>query len=363
MKEHKMSKELALYENARQALSEVVRVDEVQDIRSKAAALAAYARQAKDRELVDKATEIKLRAERRAGELLASMKARGERRDRGRPAEDNSRSETTISEETEDKKTLEDLGLSKDQSSRWQALAALPPNKFEERVEEAKRHAVDSLDLTPSDRAAIKKERRAERERDLAEIQRVLPEEKFGVIYADPEWRFEPWSRESGMDRAADNHYPTSETDQIAMRAVPSISAKDCVLFLWATVPMLLDAFLVMEAWEFEYKSHVVWVKETVGTGYWFRNKHELLLIGTRGNIPAPAPGTQWFSVVEAESGEHSEKPEIFLTMIEEYYPNLPKIELNRRGPPRAGWSAWGNQVEESPAPSDGAEEIEGEQR
>ncbi len=64
------------------------------------------------------------------------------------------------------------------------------------------------------------------------------------------------------------------------------------------------------------------------------------------GNIPAPAPGTQWPSVVEAPVGEHSAKPEIFLQMLEEYFPNLPKIEVNCRGKPRDGWAAWGNEVE-----------------
>ena len=90
------------------------------------------------------------------------------------------------------------------------------------------------------------------------------------------------------MDRAADNHYPTSILEAIKVRDVPSISAPDCVLFLWATVPMLPHALTVMAAWDFNYVSHYVWNKDRVGTGYWNRNKHELLLIGTRGEIPAP---------------------------------------------------------------------------
>src|SRR5262249_3399022 len=70
-----------------------------------------------------------------------------------------------------------------------------------------------------------------------------------------------------------------------------------------------------------------------VGTGYWFRNNHELLLVGTRGKIPAPAPGTQWNSCQDYEVGKHSEKPERFLVMIEEYFPNLP----SRPGAPGMG--------------------------
>jgi N6-adenosine-specific RNA methylase IME4 len=74
--------------------------------------------------------------------------------------------------------------------------------------------------------------------------------------------------------------------------------------------------------------------KDRVGTGYWFRNAHELLLVGTRGNIPAPAMGTQFTSCIEAPVGEHSAKPELFLTMMEAYFPTLPKIELNAAARP-----------------------------
>jgi N6-adenosine-specific RNA methylase IME4 len=193
---------------------------------------------------------------------------------------------------------------------------------------------------------APKAERRAAREIELAAKQTALPDKRYGVILADPEWRFEPYSRETGMDRAADNHYPTSPTDIIAARPVGNIAADDCVLVLWATVTMLLDALAVMEAWGFKYKSHTVWVKDRIGTGYWFRNQHEILLVGTRGNIPAPAMGTQSPSIVNAPVGEHSAKPARFLELIEAYFPTLPKIELNRRGPPRSGWDAWGNETD-----------------
>lgn len=64
-------------------------------------------------------------------------------------------------------------------------------------------------------------------------------------------------------------------------------------------------------------------------------------MVGTRGNIPAPAPGTQWRSVIEAPRGRHSEKPEKAYELIESYFPNLPKIELNARKA-RPGWDAWG---------------------
>lgn len=189
----------------------------------------------------------------------------------------------------------------------------------------------------------VKKQVRSIRELSLAAKQKGLPDKRYGVIYADPEWRFEPYSRKTGMDRAADNHYPTSATAEICQRfsELTAISADDCVLFLWATAPMLPDALAAMQAGNFTYRSHAIWRKDKVSTGYWFRNMHELLLVGTRGAVPAPAMGEQWQSVIGAEVGRHSEKPAVFYELIEAYYPNLPKIELNARRA-RPGWDCWG---------------------
>jgi N6-adenosine-specific RNA methylase IME4 len=104
---------------------------------------------------------------------------------------------------------------------------------------------------------------------------------------------------------------------------------------------MTPQAIEVMAAWGFGYVSGAVWVKDHAGTGYWFRNRHELLLVGTRGHIPAPAPGTQWDSVIEAAVAAHSEKPTAVYELVEAYFPNLPKIEINARKA-RPGWDNWG---------------------
>mgnify|MGYP006266980761 CR=1 FL=1 len=211
------------------------------------------------------------------------------------------------------------------------------------RLDEGARKAVLADDRPEH---AIKKHMRAEKEKELADNVRDLPNQAFGVIYADPPWRYVTIS-ENGMDRSAENHYPTLDTDTICLLDVPSISAPDCILFLWATAPMLQDALRVMADWEFDYKTQFIWVKDRLGMGYWNRSRHEILLVGTKGNVPAPAMGTQWPSVIDAPLGAHSEKPELFLEMIEEYFPTVPKIELNRRGLPRSGWSAWGLEVED----------------
>ena len=214
-------------------------------------------------------------------------------------------------------------------------IAELPAEQQEQIIE------------APRPDQAIKKVMREQKEKELAHksIEQSLEweEEVYGVIYADPPWRFDTFS-ENGMDRSADNHYPTMTTDDLVELDVPA--ADDCVLFMWATAPMMDQALWVMECWGFEYKSQIIWVKDRIGTGYWARNKHEILLIGTKGNVPAPAMGTQPPSVIELPVGKHSEKPYMFGDMIEALFPTTPKVELFCRTP-RKGWSSYGNEIEQ----------------
>jgi N6-adenosine-specific RNA methylase IME4 len=251
--------------------------------------------------------------------------------------------------------TLAEQGVDKHLADEARKLAAMPADKFEADLAKTVAVAVAAVDgskevitAARADSHREKKEQREGKERQLADKIAALPEAKFGVILADPEWKFEFWSEKGQTNSSAENHYPTSALDVIKARDVPRIAAEDCVLFLWATVPMLPQALEVMAAWGFGYVSNFAWVKDRIGTGYWNRNKHELLLIGTRGKVPAPAPGDQWVSALEAEVRKHSEKPAVFYELIEAYFPNLPKIELNARGPARPGWQTWGLEAAEA---------------
>jgi N6-adenosine-specific RNA methylase IME4 len=115
---------------------------------------------------------------------------------------------------------------------------------------------------------------------------------------------------------------------------------------MWTTNQHLDVAIDLMRLRGFRYVTNYCWGKDKIGLGYWNREKHELLLIGVRGDVPCPAPGRQWESLVITPRHEHSAKPECFLEMLEQYFPTLPKIELNRRRPPRPRWDAFGNEVE-----------------
>jgi N6-adenosine-specific RNA methylase IME4 len=215
-------------------------------------------------------------------------------------------------------------------------VAKLPPEKQREIAKQPPAQA----------KGVVKSEMRAKRESEFSKATKAASEKigsaLYGVIYADPPWRFEPRSRITGMDRAADNHYPTMTVDDIC--AIKPPAAPDCALFMWATAPMLLEALDVIDAWGFTYKTHLVWVKDRVGTGYWVRSQHELLLIATRGNVPAPAPGQQYASVIDAAVQKHSAKPIAFAEAIEEMFPTARLLEMFARES-RAGWDVWGNEV------------------
>jgi len=241
-------------------------------------------------------------------------------------------------------------GTCLDQGNEIDALIKLPEKERTRLIKQALDYQKDSKKKKPSAKTTLKQLKRDANEKKLGEKQLALPNKKYGVIVADSEWDDKVWSRETGMDRHASNHYPTSDAEVIASRPVKDIAAKDCVLFSWTTNQHLRIAIGVLEAWGFEYKSHYIWRKPKISTGRWNRSVHEVLLIGTIGNPPCPAPGKQLNSVIDAPAGKHSAKPEAFLEMIEQYYQTMPKIELNRRGPPRPGWDAWGFEAEHKEA-------------
>ena len=329
-----------LYETACRALAAAVCVDEVKSVLDVSVALKAYARQAKNRDLEANAVVLRERGERCLGEILIEAKKVGQIAE-GRPGNGSEKVPFP-------RVTLAEADIDKKLSARAQKKAGISAAAHEAMIAKMREEIVSgrrSLDTLKVATTSEKQDRRERRERELAGKILALPDKRYGVILADPEWRYEAYSRVTGLNRAPDNYYPTSETATISARRVHDLAAEDCVLFLWATQAMLPDALHVIAAWGFTYKSQFIWRKiypgQQTGIGHWSRSVHELLLIGTRGDIPGPAPGTQFTSVIEAEVRGHSVKPEWQYELIEAYFPNLPKIELNARRA-RFGWDSWG---------------------
>lgn len=166
---------------------------------------------------------------------------------------------------------------------------------------------------------------------------------EFDIVCADPPWQY----NNSGFEQSAESHYPTMDTDAICDLPESDVSfpkfADACVLFLWATAPLLPDALDVMKAWDFEYKAHRIWLKDRApGLGWWFDTRHELLLVGVRGDVMHPRQKLE--SVFLAAVSDHSRKPATAYEAIEAMYPGLRYVELFARSP-RDGWAIWGNEL------------------
>ena len=243
-------------------------------------------------------------------------------------------------------------------------LEKLPRDEKGKLTPEAKQQIRKVAKEVRAEDQAEKKKKRDDKEAKLGAKIRALPDVKAGLILSDFEWHFKVRSEETGMDRHASNHYVTAREAQTPEAIVErqrermSIAADDCIHLMWCPASFNKIALDVMALQGFTYVSQFVWIKPGIGTGFWVRDKHELLLIGVKGKIPCPAMGDQFDSAIEAPKGEHSEKPDFQYEIAEHYFPNLPKIELNARRP-REGWIQWGNEAPEPEQPALGLQPRE----
>lgn len=176
------------------------------------------------------------------------------------------------------------------------------------------------------------------------DIAAIRPFEGYSVVLADPPWAFAANSAEKPC-KGARRHYQTMKTKDIAAIPVSALAAKDSLCLMWATAPMIEDALRVLRAWGFRYKSQLVWDKGRIGTGYWARNQHEIVLIGRRGRFPCGQPALFPTSIIPGKRTEHSRKPTWLHEVIEARHPEATKLELFARAP-RAGWTVLGNQTD-----------------
>lgn len=273
-------------------------------------------------------SEVVLDAEVKLGQLIAAMPtAQGARTD----VEHSNNAVTKF-------EALKEIGFDKMQANRLETLAKHP-----EIVAQAKAEAREQNDIV-SRSFVLEKIKAKEREQKQAEVAQVvtpraIPAGKYEVIYADPPWRYD-FSETKARD--IENQYPTMDLESIKALKIPS--SDNSVLFLWATAPKLPEAFEVMEAWGFSYKTCSVWDKEKIGMGYWFRGQHELLLVGTKGQVSPPPPQARESSVYRESRGEHSAKPKRYYEMIESMFPGKAYLELFARSKHSDDWEVWGNQ-------------------
>lgn len=135
-------------------------------------------------------------------------------------------------------------------------------------------------------------------------------------------------------------HYPLMSLAAIKALPVGDLTDKTAHLYLWAVLPMLEQAFEVVRAWGFCPSTAVTWCKNGPGLGGGWRGNTEHLIVAKRGNLPFLRAGRgTWYA---AKRGRHSQKPDLFIDLIEEMSP-APRVELFARRH-RIGWDVWGNE-------------------
>lgn len=170
---------------------------------------------------------------------------------------------------------------------------------------------------------------------------------KYQIIYADPPWSY----NDQGCRGTMADHYKGMRLDDIKSLPINGLAAKDSVLFLWATFPLIKEALEVIESWGFTYKSiGFLWVKLNrnnmgafYGLGRWTRGNTEPCLIATKGKPHRVAKDV--FQLIMTPVQRHSQKPSEARERIVRLMGDVPRIELFARQR-IDGWVAWGNEVE-----------------
>lgn len=171
-------------------------------------------------------------------------------------------------------------------------------------------------------------------------------DKKYSIIYADPPWKYQDKSKSHGG--GAESHYPCMSIQEICSLPIPAND--NAVLLMWTTFPQLEEAFKVIQAWGFKYKTGAfTWVKTNkdgsvyMGMGRHTRANAEICLLATKGK-GVPRINASVYNTQLHPRSRHSEKPQAFRDEIVRLYGDVPRIELFARQKTE-GWDVWGNEV------------------
>jgi len=183
------------------------------------------------------------------------------------------------------------------------------------------------------------------------EFVKEVKQNNYGVILADPPWRFQNRTGKMAPEHKRLNRYETLSLEEIKEIPVHLVSAKNSHLYLWVPNALLKEGLEVMEAWGFKYKSNIIWHKvrkdggpDGRGVGFYFRNTTEIILFGVRGSLRTLKPGRTQVNIIRTQKQEHSRKPDALYKIIEECSPT-PFLEIFARGK-RKKWDVFGNQAD-----------------
>lgn len=327
---------LVRFDAARQALAEARSIDEVKTVRDQAEALRLYLKQSNQSlEMQNDVAEIKLRAERKGGDLFRAIQ-----RDSGGRPENTTHAEQSL---TPLQQAEQDSGVATVMRQRWELAASVPDEEFEQHVKDTKARRDE---LTTASVLRLAKSRQHDERRqanaELVEIVKPLHDlNPHPTIVIDPPWDFSDEGDVNQFGRARPT-YHTMSLEQIMGLPVPSLAAKNAHLYLWITNRSLPKGFHLLEEWGFRYITALTWCKPSIGMGNYYRGSTEHVLFGVRGSLSLLQHNVgTWFNA--RRPGPHSGKPDEFYALVERCSPG-PWLEMFARKT-RPGWTPWGAEV------------------
>lgn len=315
---------LTKWDKAKQAIAECKTIDEVKQIRDKAEALRAYAKQAKESlQVQNDIAEIKLRAERRIGEFARELPKAKNQYEKCPPQDGESK--TAI---------LQEAGIT--HCERYEAIASLPDEVFEKHIENVK---ASNEELTTV--GILKVARQLQKDVRLENKLLPLPKNKYCTIVIDPPWPIEKIIRDERPDQSIID-YPTMTIENIKLFPIHDIACEDgCHVYLWTTHKYMPVAFEIFEAWGVKYQCLLTWVKNVGMTPFSFMYSTEHVLFGRIGTLDLLKNGERLDFTAKATG--HSRKPDAFYELIKKVSP-APRIDVfNRRE--IDGFDRYGNEL------------------
>ena len=164
---------------------------------------------------------------------------------------------------------------------------------------------------------------------------------KYQTILIDP-----PYSEKGAgkCKRGADKHYNLMTLKE--MKEYFKLNLLDKIddnahLYLWVTNNFLQDGLELMDFLGFRYITNLVWIKDKIGLGQYFRGKYELCLFGVKGEFYSNS--NKESTIIFEKRTRHSQKPYAIYRKIEKVSREL-RLEVFARHR-REGWDCLGDQV------------------
>jgi len=320
---------LIKYEEARNALQVVATLDEAKDISDKMQALKIYAHQKNDSQMELWVAEIKLRANRRFGELskqIDKSKAGGA---------GGGRAHSDVATKAE---VLNSVGVNSGEASRCEKIASIPEEKFQAVIDSAKEH---NKPVTYAD--VVRKVEKEVIKEANEKLKAETPPPKFNgaydVLVLDPPWPMEKIERDVAPNQHAFD-YPTMSEEEMAEMKLPF--AESSHVFMWTTHKFLPMALRLFDGWGVKYVLTMVWHKS--GGFQPFNLPQYNCEFIFYGRIGTPKfVDTKAFNVCfNAPRGKHSEKPEEFYELLRRVTDGFRIDIFNRRK--IEGFDTWGNE-------------------